>query len=168
MANNRPASARILNTNPSEARTQTRMTATASNSRVSSAPTTKQKLSSIPTDTTLSNERFVCFLLDHSSHHLEEHEKIQAELRKIIDHLRVFDDADECEHVIRKMTNEKIILVSSDALGRQIVPRLHDLSQLSACYIYYHNESFGEHWSSGYTKVCAGSKRDSRIECFNF
>lgn len=168
MANTRTTSARRSNTKSSEIRIKTRISATTSNSRVSSAPATKRQLSSIPVDTTSITETAAYFLLDQNAHHLKDDQEMQAELRKIIDHLRAFDDADECEQVVRKMAHEKIILVSSASSGCQIVPRLHDLLQFRACYIYHHNPSVDEQWTRGYAKVCAASKTDPRIEVFTF
>jgi hypothetical protein len=156
MASNRPSSSRMSKTDSSgmQSQTGTKITTTASNSRVSSsANMTREKQSSISTKTISNIEMFDCFWLDQNIHKTEDNQETQEELRKIINHLRTFENSDECEQVIKTITQEKIILISSGSLGRQIVPRLHDLPQLNACYIFCSDRAANEQWTKNYTKV---------------
>ncbi|CAF3948275.1 unnamed protein product [Rotaria sp. Silwood2] len=77
----------------------------------------------------------------------------QKELRQVINHLRTFDNIDEREKYIRKITKEKVVLIVSGSLGRQIVPQLHDLSQFSACYVFCQDQKANEQWANKYHKV---------------
>ena len=48
---------------------------------------------------------------------------------------------------------EKIVLIVSGVLGEEIIPRIHNLSQLSACYIFCSNTKRHKQWSNHYSKV---------------
>jgi hypothetical protein len=161
MTSNRLGSARVSKTDPNEIPSQTRTTATASSSRTSSANVTREKQSSVQTKATSNIEIFACFWLDQNVHKTEDNQETQKELRKIINHLQTFENLDECEQVIRSITQEKIILISSGSLGHQIVPRLHDLPQFNACYIFCHDEAANKQWATNYAKVCD----NKLIEC---
>ena len=105
-------------------------------------------------DTTVSNlESFTCLWLDQSVNSTKDNRDTQRELRQVINHLRTYDNANECEQYIRKITQEKIILIVSGFLGRQIVPRLHDLPQFVACYVFCQDKKANEEWATQYQKV---------------
>ncbi|CAF0769370.1 unnamed protein product [Rotaria sordida] len=98
-------------------------------------------------------ESFVCLWLDKSVNKTEDNIDTQKELRQIINDLRTFDNSDECEKYIRQITQEKVVLIVSGGLGRQIVPRLHDLPQFSACYIFCQDKKANEEWAKKYNKI---------------
>jgi hypothetical protein len=152
MTSSRPSSSRVLKGDPSEIQSQNKTTT--SNSRVSSANVTKEKQSSVPIKATSNIEMFACFWLDQDVYKMKNNQKIQNELRKIINHLQIFENPDECEQAIRSITQEKIILISSNSLGHQIVPRLHDLPQFTACYIFCLDQADNKQWTTNYAKVC--------------
>ena len=98
-------------------------------------------------------ESFICLWLDRSVSMTDDNVNTQQQLRKIINHLQTFDNANECEKYIRRVANEKIVLIVSGTLGREVVPRVHDLSQLSACYVFCKDKKGNEKWAREYTKV---------------
>lgn len=154
MASSRPSSSRVGKDGPSEIQSQNK-TITKTNSRALSANVTKGNQSiSVPTRITSNIEMFTCFWLDQFVHETKTNREIQTELRKIINHLQLLENLDECEQAIKNATQEKIILISSNSLARQIVPRLHDLPQFTACYIFSLNPIVDKQWTTNYTKVC--------------
>ena len=60
----------------------------------------------------------------------EENRQTQIELRQVINHLCVYENIEPCELSIKETCHEKIILIVSGGLGREIVPRIHHLSQV--------------------------------------
>jgi hypothetical protein len=154
MASSRPGSSHVRKDDPSQPHSQTRITTPrVSNSRISSANVTKEEESLLPTKKISNIEMFACFWLDQDVYKTKDNEETQKELRKIINHLQAFENSDECEQVIRKTTQEKIILISSGSMGREIIPRLHDLPQLNACYIFCQDQAANKKWANNYTKV---------------
>ncbi|CAF1659939.1 unnamed protein product, partial [Didymodactylos carnosus] len=46
---------------------------------------------------------------------------------------------------------EKIVLIVSGTYGRELVPCLHDLTQLNCIYVYCADNAHNEEWSKNYT-----------------
>jgi hypothetical protein len=98
-------------------------------------------------------ESFTCLWLDQNVNSTEDNRDTLQELRQVINHLRTFDNSDACEEYIREITQEKVVLIVSGSLGRQIVPRIHDLPQFSACYVFCQDKKANEQWANKYHKV---------------
>jgi hypothetical protein len=98
-------------------------------------------------------ESFSCLWLDQNVSSSQDNLETQKELREVINHLRTFDNSDECEEYIREITKEKVVLIVSGSAGRQIVPKLHDLPQFSACYVFCQDKKANEQWANKYHKV---------------
>jgi hypothetical protein len=98
-------------------------------------------------------ESFSCLWLDHDVNSTEDNRETQQKLRQVINHLRTFSSGDECKEYIQRITHEKIVLIVSGSLGRQVVPRLHQLPQLSACYVFCQDKQANKQWASEYHKV---------------
>ncbi|CAF0817847.1 unnamed protein product [Rotaria sordida] len=98
-------------------------------------------------------ESFACLWLDQNINSTQDNLQTHKELRQVINHLRIFDNIDECEQYIRQITNEKLVLIVSGSLGQQLIPQLHDLPQFSACYIFCQDQKANEQWANKYHKV---------------
>jgi hypothetical protein len=99
-------------------------------------------------------ETFSLLWLDAQVNTTEENRQAQRKLRQIINHLRTFDDQNECEQYISYASNQdRFVLIVSGRLGRQIVPEIHHLRQLSAIYVYCSDKKLNEEWAKNYTKV---------------
>jgi hypothetical protein len=108
---------------------------------------------SVKPSTTSNLESFACLWLDQNVNSTQDNRDTQRELRQVINHLRTFDNSNECEQYIRQITQEKVVLIVSGSLGRQVVPRLHDLPQFSACYVFCQDQKANEQWANKYHKV---------------
>ena len=105
-------------------------------------------------------ESFICLWLDQAVNTSKTNVEFQQQLRQIINDLQIFENSQRCEDYIRKITDEKIVLIVSGSLGRQIVPRLHDLSQFSACYVFCQDEKANKEWAEKYPKVSSHHSSD--------
>ncbi|CAF3345867.1 unnamed protein product [Rotaria sp. Silwood1] len=105
-------------------------------------------------------ESFTCLWLDQNVNSTQDNLQTQKELRQVINHLRTFDKSDECEQYIRKITKEKVVLIVSGSLGRQLVPQVHDLRQFSACYVFCQDQKANEQWANKYHKLVAKISKD--------
>ncbi len=83
----------------------------------------------------------------------EENFRAQVKLPKIFNFFRTFETNEECKTYIQWSVNEKIILIVSGRLGRELVPQIHHLKQIVAIYIYCANMKEHEQWSNIYDKV---------------
>jgi hypothetical protein len=98
-------------------------------------------------------ESFTCVWLDQSINKTDDNRETEQKLRQTINHLYTCDDKDKCEQYIRNITQEKVVLIVSGALGQEIVPNIHNLSQLSACYVFCGNKKKHKEWAINYPKV---------------
>ncbi len=117
----------------------------------STTTTNKAQATSQPNNPNL--ESFACLWLDQSINSTDDNRETQQQLRQVINHLQTFSDSDQCEEYIKQINKEKVVLIVSGSLGRQIVPRLHSLSQLSACYVFCGDKEANEQWANKYHKV---------------
>jgi hypothetical protein len=113
-----------------------------------------QAKKSIQSSSSNNLEAFACLWLDAKIANTEDNRETEQKLRKFINHLRTFNQANECEEVIQKTTKEKVVLIISGQFGREVIPRIHNLPQVIACYIYCYNESEHQEWAKEYFKVC--------------
>ncbi len=78
---------------------------------------------------------------------------ILIKFRGIVNYLKLFDDADDCIAFINSISNEKVILIVSDALGDPVVSRIQDLQQLFAIYVLCQTEEQADNWSTNQPKI---------------
>ncbi|CAF4213194.1 unnamed protein product, partial [Didymodactylos carnosus] len=107
-------------------------------------------------------ETFALLWLDQNVNKSKDNLETQAQLRRSINCLLTFESAIECEEHIRERKDEKIVLIVSGRLGREIVPRVHDLSQLSAIYVYCMDQTTNERWAKFHEKLIKESS-DTKI-----
>ena len=82
-------------------------------------------------------EIFSLVWLDAQVNILAENRRTQFELRQIMNHLNTFDDRQQCYQYIKSLSpQERLVLIVSDRYGRQLIPQIHQLRQVSSIYIY--------------------------------
>jgi hypothetical protein len=100
-------------------------------------------------------ESFSIFWLDPQVNTTEENRKAQHKLRQIINHLKTFDDQNQCQQFILSLAPEdRLILIVSGRCGKQLIPQIHPLQQFSSIYIYCMDKTANEQWAKDFTKVC--------------
>ena len=78
----------------------------------------------------------------------------QQKLRSSINYLITFEQSDQCEQHIRSASSQdRIVLIVSDRLGQQVVPRIHQLRQISSIYVYCIDEQRNQQWANQFNKV---------------
>jgi len=82
-------------------------------------------------------ETFSIFWLDKQVNATEDNRNTQLKLREIINHLKTFDDLGECyQRILSLSTQDRLVLIVSGRCGRQLVPQIHHLRQVSSIYVY--------------------------------
>ncbi|UJR16852.1 hypothetical protein I4U23_003751 [Adineta vaga] len=111
-------------------------------------------------------EAFSLIWLDANVHKTKDNIDSQVKLREAINFLQLFDEADACEENIKTITIEKVVLIVSGRLGREVVPRWHDLPQLNCIYVYCFDRAANKLWADKYSKVKGVfTKLDELIKC---
>jgi len=98
-------------------------------------------------------EIFCIIWLDDNTQNSDNRDTEQH-LRSIINRLKRFKDVEQCEKYINeRSTADRLILIVSGRLGRQIVPTIHTIRQVISIYVYCMDEAGNKEWSKKYTKV---------------
>jgi hypothetical protein len=108
--------------------------------------------------TVLENDRnlevFTLVWLDESVNTTTQNLDVQQQLRSLVNNFKTFEKVNECIHYIRNNSkNNQIILIVSGQLGREIVPRIHRLTQITCIYVYCMNKEKNEKWAQKFPKV---------------
>jgi len=82
----------------------------------------------------------------------EKDQQIHVKLRQSINFIVIMNDTEECIKFIEKVQDEKIILIVSNATGKEILPIVHDFQQIITIYVYNGCEN-DENWTKNYNKV---------------
>jgi hypothetical protein len=92
--------------------------------------------------------------LDNSPDDAADHVFAQEQLRLLDKNLQIFKNIKECEDYIKSQSvDARITLIVNGRLGHQIVPDIHQLSQIIAIYVYCLNKELHEKWASNFNKV---------------
>jgi len=84
----------------------------------------------------------------------------RQQLRSIINYLKVFDQLDACQSYIQSVDKqEEIVLIASGTYCKEIMPKIHYLTQLRSVYIYCMNEQEHENWTKQFPKVKRTKKK---------
>ncbi len=118
-----------------------------------SSATTSNKTQAMTQSNNPNLESFACLWLDQNVNSTDDNRETQQQLRQVINHLKTFSDSNQCEEYVKQINQEKVVLIVSGSLGREVVPRLHSLSQLSACYVFCGDKEANEKWANKYRKV---------------
>ncbi|CAM4828414.1 unnamed protein product [Rotaria magnacalcarata] len=99
-------------------------------------------------------ETFGLIWLDVNPNNMEKNRNTEQQMRDIINHFRKFEDLDRCEEYIEQTSKEdRLVLIVSDGLGRELVPRIHRLQQVSSIYVYGMNNTVNGRWTSQFAKI---------------
>ncbi|CAF4379756.1 unnamed protein product [Rotaria sp. Silwood2] len=74
-------------------------------------------------------------------------------LQHVVASTTTFTDAEECFKFIDEIKKEKVFMIVSGALGRQVAPELQVMPQLEAIYVFCGNKSYHEEWAKTIPKV---------------
>ncbi|CAF4931081.1 unnamed protein product, partial [Rotaria sp. Silwood1] len=80
----------------------------------------------------------------------------ERSLRSIINHLKKFKDVEQCQKYIKERSQkDRLVMIVSGQLGREIVPAIHKLRQVISIYVYCFDKKSNEEWACKFTKVKA-------------
>ncbi|CAF2828174.1 unnamed protein product [Rotaria sp. Silwood2] len=80
----------------------------------------------------------------------------EQKLRSIINRLTKFQNVNECQKFIEeKSQHERVVMIVSGRLGREIVPSIHKLRQVISIYVYCMDKEGNKQWACKFGKVKA-------------
>lgn len=100
-------------------------------------------------------ETYSLIWLDAEVNNSKENLQAQQQLRTSINHLRTFEDDQQCLAYISTFSKEdRIILIVSGRFGQTVVPKITHLPQIISIYVYCMNREHHEKWAQSFVKVC--------------
>ncbi|CAF3902064.1 unnamed protein product [Rotaria sp. Silwood1] len=76
-----------------------------------------------------------------------------TKLQSIVNNIHVFNDSDECVHFLNKIKKQKVFMLVSGSVSQHILPRIHQMSQLTVVFILCENKSKYESLEKTWRKV---------------
>jgi hypothetical protein len=98
-------------------------------------------------------QNFVCVWLDNRLIRSDDYIDTQDQLRTVIKTFHTFKDSNLCVDFITNATNAKVCFITSNILGKILVPTIHSFEQIDSIYIFYTNKSTNEDWTKDYKKI---------------
>lgn len=99
-------------------------------------------------------ETFSLLWLDAAVDTSEENREAQKQLRSTINYVTTFDNENHCKEYMQSLSiYDRVVLIVSGRLGKTIVPRIHDMRQLSSIYVYCLHKERNEEWAQNFVKV---------------
>jgi len=78
----------------------------------------------------------------------------EQNLRSIINQLKKFQNTTLCQDFIEKTSiTDRLIIIASGRLGKEILPKIHDMRQVIAVYIHCMDKKANDIWATKYSKV---------------
>ena len=78
----------------------------------------------------------------------------EQKLRAIINRLKRFQDVNKCQQYIEQQSQkDRIVMIVSGRLGREIVPSIHELRQVISIYVYCMDKIGNKQWADKFAKV---------------
>ena len=109
---------------------------------------------SAPFSTISNSGRLSVTWLDGNVNKTTKNLEIQHRLRTVVELLSIFENVNQCEQHIRQTPLlDRTILIISNSLGQELIPRIHEVQQLTSIYVFYENKQTNNSWATRYTKV---------------
>ncbi|CAF1277658.1 unnamed protein product [Rotaria sp. Silwood1] len=110
-------------------------------------------------------ETYFLIWLDNSTANIQKKQRTQTELQSSIHYLKIFCDEEQCENYIQSLTNDdRSIFIVNAQLGKNFIPRIHQLPQITSIYVICVDKSKHQTWANQYKKIkCLVSQYDELI-----
>jgi hypothetical protein len=83
---------------------------------------------------------------------------MRMQLRRVANSIDTFNTEEACIQFIKEQIKEKVNVVVSDSLGPIFVPRIHNMSQVNAIFIFCNNNNCEEDWVRIWPKITVCSQ----------
>jgi hypothetical protein len=99
-------------------------------------------------------ENFVVVWLDPQVDEFkDDYEKSITQLRRIVNSIKTYNEIDKCLQFLRTIKDERIFVIVSGGLGRQIIEDLQIMRTVVTVYIFCYDKDTHKKWAINYTKI---------------
>ena len=86
-------------------------------------------------------------------------------LKRVINTIHTFTNIDDCVQFLQKNQYDKICMIVSGSLGKQIIPHVHHMSYIAIIFIFCGNTQSNEQWVQDWPKI-KGVHTDIKSICY--
>ncbi|CAF3099556.1 unnamed protein product [Rotaria socialis] len=83
----------------------------------------------------------------------DDYNNTQAQLRSIVNEVIICKEPVHCLQCLDEVYDEKVFIISSDALGQDIVQQIHDMPKVDTIYIFRQDNATDEEWTKNWAKI---------------
>ncbi|UJR38655.1 hypothetical protein I4U23_031321 [Adineta vaga] len=92
--------------------------------------------------------------LDNSIHsNNRDYHNTITQLQQVVHDIHTFTDNDQCIEFILNTIDTKVHMIVSGSIGQDIVPCIHDISQIDSIFIFCGNKNQHEQWVKPWFKI---------------
>ena len=124
-----------------------------STAKTHSTATGARRLSGHPNPRRIVQNYLLVWLDANVNASTEDSQHTVQQLRTVVNDINLFMDPEECVAFLDGIQLEKVFLIASGSLGRDLVPRIHPMTQVDAIYIFCGDKSRHEEWVKKWPKV---------------
>ena len=71
----------------------------------------------------------------------------------MINDVNIFQDSDTCVDFLQTVMDEKVLVIASSSLGKDLIPRIHSMTQVDTIYILCDDQAQHQPWSEQWSKI---------------
>ncbi|CAF2772323.1 unnamed protein product, partial [Rotaria sp. Silwood2] len=95
-----------------------------------------------------------CIIWLDANVNTNERRSAEQKLASIVKHFEKFQDKEQCQKYIEEQSEkDRLVMIVSGQLGKEIVPSVHNLQQVMSIYVYCMNKEINEQWACRFVKV---------------
>ena len=98
-------------------------------------------------------EKIICVWLDNQLMRSEDYIHTQDQLRTITEDFVTFNNSNHCVDFITNTIDANIFFITSNVLGKIIIPVIHIFEQIHSIYIFSTKKSLNDEWTKDYKKI---------------
>ncbi|CAF1066406.1 unnamed protein product [Adineta steineri] len=83
----------------------------------------------------------------------DDYQNTITKLRRTHNDTNIFTDVDQCLKFIQTVVDTKVCMIVSGSLGQNIMPRVHNMSQIDSIFIFCDNQKSHEQWVKDWPKI---------------
>ncbi|CAF4177797.1 unnamed protein product, partial [Rotaria sp. Silwood2] len=98
-----------------------------------------------------------CLIWLDANENVTDIRNTEQKLRSIINRFMKFKDVRQCQKYIEEqLQQDRLVIIASGRLGREIVPSIHRLQQVLSIYVYCMDKKSNEKWAAAYSSKVKG------------
>ena len=85
------------------------------------------------------------------------------QLRTVVNEVNIFSHPHRCRDFLEGVNKERVLVITSGSVGRELVPQIHTMRQVDGIYIFCRHKSQHKEWARDYPKIKAVHTRIESI-----